>query len=114
MTLHFDHAGQAQVSLLDASASVAIQQTVTKGQHYMPPVENGSLELGINASIGLLVVDDQVACPQRGLFDFGSYFELFILDGHVHGSTAGAVGCVLPDAPSEIFGFDVTGDRVAD
>ena len=115
MTLRFDKAGHAQVALLGGEASVAVQKTVTNGRAgYSPPVEDGSLELELNLSSDLLVVDDLVACPQSSSAIHGSFFELFVLDGHVHGSTAGAVVCVLPDIPSEGFGFDVVGDRVAD
>ena len=115
LTLRFDDTGHAQVMLLGVPGQVATQQLVTNGRlGYSPPVEDGALELGVNAGFRFLSVDDLAACPQTTRLFGDSYFELFFLDGHVHGTTADSVVCSVPDGPWQIFGFDITGDRVSD
>lgn len=116
LRLAFDDAGRAQVRLLGYPAQVAVQEQVNGGSlRFGPSVAAGSLMLGINSVFGIHV-DDPVACPQRGPLGPGSYFELFFLDGHVHGATADVVSCYLPEDgfPAEGFVFDVTGERVSE
>lgn len=115
LTLRFDQDGHAKVSLLGFAATVSGQQIVTDDQRgYTRPIEEGTLLLQLDAAYDILSVDDPVACPQTGAVDFGSYFELLLLDGHATGWTAGSVVCNRAGIPFEGFTFDVTGDRVSD